>query len=490
MNSKKVIVTFLILVCTIFNIGAQNITPDSKVLYKEVNGDSLYLHLFKPELSKKPTAAIVFFFGGGWTGGTPKQFYQQSKYFASRGILAISAEYRVKNTHGTSPFECVEDGKSAIRWVRENAKELNIDPNKIVASGGSAGGHVALTTALIKGLENVDENLSVSSVPNAVVAYNPVSDTTVKGYGSKKVVGRETEISPTHQVKKEMPPMLIFHGTKDKTVPFENAERFTRLMKEAGNDCELVAVDNMGHGFFNGDFFREGTGNKYFNLTAYKTDVFLEKLCYLKGKPTLAENIKQVSCIGDSNTEATYPKFLQEKLGENYQVKNFGKGGATLIEGTNHPYFKKKEYKNSLKFTPDIVLIMFGTNDAMSKWCLSEERKSKIKFVGTAQEEFKSQYVKLINTYKRKNQNAKIYILTPMPIYVHEKSRDPKVTERIEHLNNWVIPTIREVSKEENVELLDVNKLMKKAYKYTIDGVHLTEKGYEVLAKKIAKEIK
>ena len=133
---------------------------------------------------------------------------------------------------------------------------------------------------------------------------------------------------------------------------------------------------------------------------------------------------------------------------------------------------------------------MFGTNDAMSKWCLSGERKSKIKFVGTAQEEFKSQYIKLINAYKSKNKNAKIFVLTPMPIYVHKKSRDPKVKERIEHLYDWVIPTIREVAESENVNLIDVNKLMKKACKYTVDGVHLNQKGYEVLAKKIAKKIK
>lgn len=487
MKSIKSIVTFLILFCAVFNIGAQNITPDSKILYKEINGDSLYLHVFKPKPSKKPTAAIVFFFGGGWMSGTPKQFYQQSEYFASRGILAISAEYRVKNTHGTSPFECVEDGKSAIRWVRENAKKLNIDPNKIIASGGSAGGHVALTTALIKGLENADENLSVSSVPNAVVAYNPVSDTTEKGYGAKKVAGRETEISPTHQVKKNMPPMLIFHGTKDKTVPFENAERFTRLMKEAGNDCELFAIKGVDHGAFNGDFFRKGTGNKYYNLTTYKTDVFLEKLCFLKGKPTLSENIKQVACVGDSNTEATYPKFLEEKLGNEYEVKNFGKGGATLIDGTNHPYFKRTVYKNSLKFTPDVVLIMFGTNDANVKWCLDPNRKTEFK--GTAQEEFKSQYIKLIKAYKRKNANAEIYVLTPLPIYEHEKARDPEIKQRIANLHEWVIPIVREVAKEEKVNLIDVNKLMKKAYKYTVDGVHLNQKGYETLAKKIAKEI-
>ncbi|MDO5970006.1 alpha/beta hydrolase fold domain-containing protein [Flavivirga aquimarina] len=287
MKIKRLLVLLIILGSISFCAKAKDIKPDELLLYKVVKGDSLYLHVFNPPKSMKPTAAIVFFFGGGWEGGHPRQFYQQSQYLASRGILAISAEYRIKNTHGTSPFESVEDGKSAIRWVRQHCKELNVDPNKIIASGGSAGGHVAICTAIIDGHDNPNENLDISSVPNAVVGYNPVFDTTDKGYGSKKVKGRETEISPCHQVKTGMPLMLNFHGTKDTTVPFENAERFTKLMKEAGNKCELVTVENVGHGFFNGKFFREKNGDKHFNLTMYDTDVFLEKLGYLHGKPTI-----------------------------------------------------------------------------------------------------------------------------------------------------------------------------------------------------------
>jgi acetyl esterase/lipase len=288
MKLKPFFINFTLLVFASFLVGAQSIAPSKKILYKVIEGDSLYLHVFEPELiSNKKIAAVVSFFGGGWVGGNPKQFYQQSQYLASRGILAISAEYRVKTKHGTSPFDAVEDAKSAIRWVREHAKELHIKPNKIVASGGSAGGHLALCTALVKGLDNITENLSISSVPNAVVGYNPVFDTTEKGYGAEKVAGRETEISPCHQIKKDMPPMLVFHGKEDTTVPFENAYRFNELMNKAGNTCELVAVDGVGHGFFNGSFFRPKDGDKYFNLTMYKTDVFLEKLGYLKGKPTI-----------------------------------------------------------------------------------------------------------------------------------------------------------------------------------------------------------
>jgi len=294
MKTIKIIRTSLILAFSITLLAhsyAGNNVPDQKLLYKVVGEDSLYLHVFEPEVHKGVNSAIIFFFGGGWVSGSPAQFYQQSEYLASRGMLAISAEYRIKKKHGTSPFDCVEDAKSAVRWVRQHATELHIDPNKIVASGGSAGGHIALCTALIVGLDNTTEEASISSVPNAVVAYNPVLDTTEKGYGHEKVKGRETEISPCHQIKKDAPPMLLFHGKEDRTVPFENAVRFNTLSQAAGNDCELIAFDGVDHGFFNGDFFK-GRGDKYFNLTMYDTDVFLSQRGYLKGKPTLPKNIK------------------------------------------------------------------------------------------------------------------------------------------------------------------------------------------------------
>ena len=287
MKSKKMLSALAIFMLVSIAAVAQDYNPDKKILYKEINGDSLYLHVFEPEVSKKPTAAIVFFFGGGWVGGNPKQFYQQSAYFSSRGILAISAEYRIKKEHNTTPFDCVEDGKSAIRWVREHAKELHIDPDKIVASGGSAGGHVAMCTALVDGLENTSESLNISSVPNAVAVYNPVLDTTKKGYGSEKVVGRETEISPCHLVKENLPPMLVCHGKDDTTVPFENAERFAALMKAEGNTCKLVSFDGVGHGFFNGNFFKKSNTDAHFNATMYDTDVFLKKLHFIKGKPSV-----------------------------------------------------------------------------------------------------------------------------------------------------------------------------------------------------------
>ncbi|HAR67146.1 MAG TPA: alpha/beta hydrolase [Lentisphaeria bacterium] len=235
------------------------IEPDRELVYKTVGKTQLKLHVFEPKglqpTDKRP--AVVFFFGGGWSAGTPKQFYQQAQILADRGMVAFSAEYRVRSRDKTTPFECVKDGKSAIRWVRSHAADLGVDPNRIVASGGSAGGHVAACTGVIRDCEEEGQDLSVSSLPNAMILFNPVLDTTEKGYGAKRFKPeQQTDLSPCHQVSAGVAPTLLLHGTKDTTVPFENAERFAQRMKEAGNECVLVPFADRGHGFFNGTFFR------------------------------------------------------------------------------------------------------------------------------------------------------------------------------------------------------------------------------------------
>ena len=123
--------------------------------YKEASGAKLFLHVFNPEGHKTTDArpAIVFFFGGGWNGGTPKQFEPHCQYLARRGMVAITAEYRVKSRNKTSPFECVADGKSAVRFIRANAAKLGVDPKRVAAGGGSAGGHVAAATGNCPELE-------------------------------------------------------------------------------------------------------------------------------------------------------------------------------------------------------------------------------------------------------------------------------------------------------------------------------------------------
>lgn len=262
------------------NLQAQSveIEPNRLLTYKTIDGVELKLHCFEPAEFKSTDrrAAIVFFFGGGWTNGDPKQFYQQANRMTEQGMVAFSADYRVKSRHKTTPLECVKDGKSAIQWVRMHAAELGVDPNRIVAAGGSAGGHVAACTGIIEGLEE-GANDKVSSIPNAMILFNPVLDTTGKGYGEKSFKPEDqTRLSPNHHIRKGIVPTIVFHGTGDKTVPFENAERFARLMQEAGNKCVLVPFEGKGHGFFNSPTFRNGNNAADFELTMKHSIDFLK----------------------------------------------------------------------------------------------------------------------------------------------------------------------------------------------------------------------
>lgn len=294
---------------------------DELLVYKSVDGVDLNLHVFKPKDNRYSSKApvIIFFFGGGWNGGTPKQFYEQSRYLANQGMVAISAEYRVKSRNNTTPFECVKDAKSAVRWVRQHAQQLGVNPNKIVASGGSAGGHIAACTGIIKGYEEAGEDFSLSSVPNAMILFNPVLDTSEKGYGSERFdKDYKTSISPCHHIDSNIMPTLLFHGTGDKTVPFENAERFTKLMQKAGNQCELVAFEGRNHGFFNGSFFRPKTEDvSDYKKTMDKSVSFLTSLGYLES----------------STVPKTKLKFTQAP--ENYQLyaRNEKDSATVHIEG-------------------------------------------------------------------------------------------------------------------------------------------------------------
>jgi len=279
--------------------------PTRTMVFKQVKGVSLKAFVFEPE-DHKPTdkrPAIVFFFGGGWVGGNPAQFFPQCKYLASRGMVAISAEYRVKNRHGVTPFECVADAKSAVRWVRANAGKLGIDPARIAAGGGSAGGHVAACTGTIPDLDEPGEDKTVSSRPNAMVLFNPALFLDLEAWKRagvpadkienirKRFGGRDPrEISPFHHIRPGLPLTIIFHGENDTTVPIVTVRRYVEAAKKAGNRCELVAFPGQGHGFFNfgrGDAFRK---------TLERADRFLASLGWLEGEPTVdkfLESLKQ-----------------------------------------------------------------------------------------------------------------------------------------------------------------------------------------------------
>ena len=251
-------------------------------LYKKTKQAELELVVHYPPswtaADKRP--AIVFFFGGGWTNGKISQFEPQAEYLAGRGMVAVRADYRVKSRHGVSPPDCVEDAKSAIRWVRQHAAELGIDPERIVAAGGSAGGHLAACTSLCEGLEAAGGDPGISSRPSALVLFNPVLDMTTPQLAAR--VGNDEklarQISPTLHLTKETPPTLLFYGTDDRLLA--QGEEFLAKSKQLGHRAELFTAEGVGHGFFNRSPWQE--------RTLVRADEFLASLGYLTGKPTLS----------------------------------------------------------------------------------------------------------------------------------------------------------------------------------------------------------
>ena len=262
----------------------------SSFIYKNVDGIELEMVMYKPQHtngSKLP--AIVFFFGGGWVNGNPDHFKLQAEYLATCGIVAFCPDYRTESRYSTTPFECVMDAKSAMRYLKKNGEELGLDTSKIVASGGSAGGHLAACTALIQNVNESSDDLSISAVPMALVLFNPVVDTGKKGYGQERLAGRDFDISPVHHITSNVPPTLILHGKNDQTVPYENVVRFNYVMKQQHNKCILVGYKKQEHGFFN-----YNKNPKYFKKTLSRTEVFLDELGLLRGESWLRMYYKEL----------------------------------------------------------------------------------------------------------------------------------------------------------------------------------------------------
>jgi acetyl esterase/lipase len=285
---KKMMYGLLVFTFVGLAFAEEKMEPHETVIYKTVANEvvgqaELKLQVFYPEGHKKTDKrpVIVFFFGGGWNGGSPEQFYPHSHYLASRGMVAISAEYRVKTRHGTSPQSCVQDGKSTVRWIRAHAEELGIDPEKLVAGGGSAGGHVAAATATLDKFNEEGEDLSIDCRPQALVLFNPVYDNSAEGYGYDRVKDYWEDFSPMHNIDENTPPTIVFLGDQDKLIPTATAEKYKKLMEDKGGRCDLHIYEGEGHGFFNYKNYEN------YVKTVIEMDKFLVSLGYLTGESTV-----------------------------------------------------------------------------------------------------------------------------------------------------------------------------------------------------------
>lgn len=282
-----------VLLCFVYTAWASPV-PDKVVIYKTINNIDLKLHFFFPPNHKvtDKTPALLLFHGGGWNGGAPSQFYAQSEYLSSRGLVVASVQYRLKKVNGTSPQECVKDAKSAIRWLRSHADEFGVNPEEILAGGGSAGGHLAAAIANVKGFNEAGEDTTVSCRPKALVLFNPVAHNGKEGYGYDRVKEYWKAFSPYHNLSKTSPPTLIMLGTKDTAFKPVLAKGYKEIMEFFGVRCDLNLYKDQVHAFFN-----KGVSLEMHYQTMIDADKFLTSLGYLKGEPKplkdfLAENRK------------------------------------------------------------------------------------------------------------------------------------------------------------------------------------------------------
>ena len=264
-------------------VGKDSVIHASEV-YKTIDTLNLKIDIFYNSqlIAKENKTAIVFFHGGGWAYGSPNEFYSTCERYARMGIVTFSVDYRLSIKNGMvphptiSPIESLMDARSAMRWVRKNAARFHIDPNKIVASGQSAGGHLALSTAMIDDYNEKSDDLGISCHPDALLLFSSCVNT-VEAWCDRLLADRRDKIwsiSPEHHIKAGLPPMIEFHGADDDQVPKWTVQFFESEMKKEGNYFELHIYDGRKH------YLGEGNPkySRYFDDEILKiADDFLRK---------------------------------------------------------------------------------------------------------------------------------------------------------------------------------------------------------------------
>jgi acetyl esterase/lipase len=279
------------------NTLRQNTVP-KVITYKTVADTTLKLFVFTPEdfVPGVSRTAVVWIHGGGWGSGKPDMFFPHCRYFATRGAVAISVQYRLVKSGATTMFDCIRDCKSAIRYIRAHAGELGVNPNCIAVMGDSAGGHLAACLGVMDTFDEPGDDLTVSAVPNAMVLYNPVMNLAVEKWmklftptDTMKEEQLARSASPLNYIGEGKPPAIVLHGYDDTVVPVNQAIEFTRSMAEHGNRCDLVLYGKTGHAFVVIDYMAP---DAMVARAIRAGDDFLVSLGMLSGQPTLTVDDK------------------------------------------------------------------------------------------------------------------------------------------------------------------------------------------------------
>ena len=463
MKMKKIILTSLLAAVSLA-AGAQTaceftlpLTPDG----------AAQLVVYLPE---NPTGrAVVCCPGGGYAVlSNTHEGAAWHEYFNGKGIAFALVNYRIPHGDRTLP---ISDAEQAMRTMRDSAEVWHLNPRDIGIMGSSAGGHLASTIAT---------HTPYETRPDFQILIYPVI---TMGPGTHQgsldgLLGEEQNnpdlvrlYSNELQVKKHMtPPAIILLANDDALVPpVPNAIAYYTAMRELGNSCSLHIYPSGGHGFGYMPFF------------AYREQMLSDLTAWLDNLPSPDPSAIRVACIGDSITDGDgidlrdvngYPAQMQKMLGKGYNVKNFGLSARTMMNSGTLPYMNEQVWQDALAFTPDIAVIMLGTNDSKPEnWVHKKDYAKDLK--------------KMVDALQALPTHPKIYLCKPVPAVKDTWN----ISEEV--ITQEIGPILEKTVKKENLDgLIDLHAALDgKPDMFVEDGIHPNQRGARIIAETVAKVI-
>ena len=302
--------------------------------YKEVFSASLgrtvhlrtYVHQPPGWSAEQKRPVVVILHGGGWIGNDPTYWFPLSFYLASHGVVAINFQYRLWGAHQSGPEEGVKDALSAVRWTRKNAAELGIDPEKVLVFGDSAGGHLALSTALVQNLSDENGADSTSTVPQALYTLYPVVSLTQHSVLTMPFSHPEAhghpQISPLQLLTptRLLPATVLWQGSADQSSinPTPLARQFceTANAVAGGRRCHYIEYPGAGHAFIE-EAIGEGAETRgHYREAAANVMSFLDDLGYVPGEKS--QMLSRVASSAEHCRDWTYVRYNAYKINYGY----------------------------------------------------------------------------------------------------------------------------------------------------------------------------
>ncbi|WP_193213917.1 alpha/beta hydrolase [Luteolibacter marinus] len=248
--------------------------------YAESPEGPLQAHFFTPPGFEQGDLRplIIFLHGGFWESPMATQFVPHCLHFAQRGAVTVTLETRVGSVHRTGPVEALEDLHAFLKWVAGFEQHFGVDPSKVILGGAAGGAFLALAVTLPK-LKK--DEVAPAYSPAALLLFSTLLDPMVhpllQRFPDHSTAKR---LSPLRAVRRKAPPMILFHGKRDRVTPFVHAEKFCKSMRWRRNKIELVDFENAEHSFFNFN-----VSDLHYELSVSAADRFLVSLGLLEPAP-------------------------------------------------------------------------------------------------------------------------------------------------------------------------------------------------------------